>query len=609
MYDPNKKPAGTVDPTAPLPSTDVSGIPDKPGPMAPAGSVNPVSAAPGLSDNRFEDGGGVPDALDQTSETGMAPDPVSDRINRALALVDQALQYGYQKFGLTSQKQQDAPNDGDEDDTGIPEQSFEEGGSVEEDPADSSLAPEQEPLPLNSDQSAVAQQSEPAIPTEQATIPAGGQGANPAADSADTTPTDPAKNIIPGIKALVSGAGAIASDIYDRAKRAIMHEHPSNPAAQNLAAAEVVANGDPAKMFGVIQLNRKAFGAAQAFAANALDKGNLASAADAATKAYNHVPDGMDVKFTPIDAANGGVAGVTVTVKPLNGTAEKMQMDIPQFRQWLMGRDGKFDNIMNNGPGAIKKAAATPAQGQAPTQSATPQLRGYSGQPQGPGRSQQQGLPPTGDIRPAGAADVNDPTSGFWKVGGNSMRKLLPREKEALLAIPTARREAYMAQFPNDFSAVMGHANADRTKEDLEDVKFRGKQTLEAAREAGKTDRTHYAVDARVSIADKNREALNTRAGASTVGHMINSLVTNNPKIKPEDIAARIAPLIRNTGADPMDVVRQAMGAVAPQGQQPPQQGSSPSSGGRGQPSSARKFYNGQWYVRGPNGEAIPEQR
>lgn len=354
------------------------------------GTVDPLAGLGAMAEH-YADGGDVPEDLDQTSETGEQVNPISDRVNRALALVNQALMYGYQKHGLSqgqgAQEQPDqgasgtaggSDNDRDQDDGVIPDQegqSFEDGGTVEEDPADSSLVPEQEPLPLNSDQSAVGQQSQGVIP-DQAQAPE-----ERPLEKAGYAPHQLLQRGAAAIMAMIKGADAAPQEAIDKAKGVVDAEHPNHPGAANLSAAEVLANGNPEKMWAVLQLNRKKFDAAKAFAANALDQNNLPSAADAATQAYHHVLDGTDVKFTPTQQ------GVMVAIKPLNGPVTQEQLNPQQFRQWLMGRPGQYDNVYaSGGQASIQQAAqATPQQQQRPRPGAAPPagtLRGFAGQGQ-----------------------------------------------------------------------------------------------------------------------------------------------------------------------------------------------------------------------------------
>lgn len=358
------------------------------------GTVDPVAGLGSvMAQQSFEDGGDVPDALDQTSDMGEQVNPISDRVNRALALVNQALMYGYQKHGLS---QGEGASDPSEDPGMIPdpeEQSFEDGGVVEgeeEDPANSSLVPEQEPMPADAGQAAADQQSQGMIP-DQAEAPQ-----DRPLEKAGLAPHQLLQRGAAALMAMIKGADAAPQEAIDKARGVVDAEHPNHPGASNLSAAEVLANGNPEKMWSVLQLNRKKFDAAKAFAANALDQQNLPSAADAATKAYHHILDGTDVKFTPTQQ------GVMVAIKPLNSHETQQNLTVPQFRQWLMGRPGQYDNVLaTGGQASIQQAAqSAPDAGQVQQrtqQRAQPQragaapppgtLRGFDGQGQVSGSS------------------------------------------------------------------------------------------------------------------------------------------------------------------------------------------------------------------------------
>ncbi len=387
-----------------------------------AGVVNPLAGAGAM---QFDEGGVVPDALDQTSETGGQPDQVSDRINRALTLVNQALMYGYQKFGLNGgQQAQQAPeqalptpqdgandseNDNDEDDGVIPEQSFAEGGEVE-DPADSSLIPEQEAMPEGVDTSGVAPLSEPTDWESRRKKTAEGMrqrvdqlAANPAFHTTEGEAAgyqaigQAASGGASRIMQMLQGAFAADPAEVQRAEDMAKHEHPDNPGAQKLAAVEIGSGGDVEKALTFLQANRKPFELARGFAANALDDNNLESAAKAATKAYHNVLDGTDVDFHPI---RGGIA---VSIKPIDGPAQLATLTIPQFRDWLTKQSGQYDNIYHKGAyGSIQEAAQTAAAQQGPQPpgrragAAPPAgtLRNFSGQGQVAGARPQQPADP-----------------------------------------------------------------------------------------------------------------------------------------------------------------------------------------------------------------------
>jgi hypothetical protein len=90
---------------------------------------------------------GVIPEINPTDETGMPADPTTDAVARALNLVDRALVYGYQKFGLQSDNRQPAQAAVDpeatEDDEDV--QSFKNGGPVEGDGMDEEEDPEDVP--------------------------------------------------------------------------------------------------------------------------------------------------------------------------------------------------------------------------------------------------------------------------------------------------------------------------------------------------------------------------------------------------------------------------------------------------------------------------------
>jgi hypothetical protein len=351
-------------------------IPTRPaGPGGDTPDTNPFPTKNGGFGKRVENG-----AIDE-GDSG-------SNIETALGVIDQAFEYGRKANGLGGQQQASAmpmipgkqseypgpaqpPQPGQklsalpsEDDT----QTFEGGGTVEDE--DNSSAE--------------------AIPTES------GAAGGPPPVTGEETQQQP--NIQP------SGFGTQGNQLLIRYLRGgDADQNLANQLAQqvdpdgqmdenerNLAVVQAAnEQGGPQAAWKVVQANRQAFNAKQAFARAALNgvegkPPDIAAAAKAATQAFPHMLDGTSVEFTP--AQNG----VTVAVKKVGQSQpfQKTDLSVNQFNDLLnMGKDGLYDNLLENGIGPVlqqlKGKPGTPVQGAAnaavPMTGATP---GAQEQPQ-----------------------------------------------------------------------------------------------------------------------------------------------------------------------------------------------------------------------------------
>lgn len=114
--------------------------------------------------------------------------------------------------------------------------------------------------------------------------------------------------------------------------------------------------------WGLVQGYRKKYDAYRAFAAAALQKGDLASAAKAATQAYPNVLDGTRIQFAP------GPNGITATVSGAGGQGQALNLSPQQFNQWLTGQQGQYDNVMERGGAQLLQQLAGGPGGQSPPQ-------------------------------------------------------------------------------------------------------------------------------------------------------------------------------------------------------------------------------------------------
>ena len=154
-------------------------------------------------------------------------------------------------------------------------------------------------------------------------VPDSGDMDNPAGDGPPAQPQggaaqgqgNTAQGGPPQLAGYVSGAGALPPEQAQALQQRVDPQEQMDPTERNIRA--VAAAGDPPAQFGMIQHLRGKFEAAKAFAQAALTGGSGGKPADinasthAATQAYQNVPDGNSVTFTPHSK------GVAVGVKQL----------------------------------------------------------------------------------------------------------------------------------------------------------------------------------------------------------------------------------------------------------------------------------------------------
>jgi len=189
----------------------------------------------------------------------------------------------------------------------------------------------------------------------------GRQGPIPNTGDPDAAPPD----LGGGAKRIASylmGADAMSPQEAEARVNAVKQPGMSDDDANILAIHEAAVSGGHHDAWRMLQYNRMAFNAKQAFAlaaANGTDgkPSDLAAAADAATKAGAHVPDGSSVAF------HADRLGVTATVL-LPGTSQRQtfEMTPQQFAKYLdFSNTSQWDRLIETGgiPVALAKVGAT----------------------------------------------------------------------------------------------------------------------------------------------------------------------------------------------------------------------------------------------------------
>lgn len=258
-----------------------------------------------------------------------------------------------------------------------------------------------EPDDLTQDQSAIpappistdnlGDDSQPGPQPTQSAIPDGGAetfgGDRPAyAQDNGMLPINAAASGAKSLVGYIMGQGAAPQQQAEAAARQVDPEGRMSPDERNLLAVHRAAEmGGPGAAWAMVQANRQAYNGKQAFARAALNgvdgkAGDLAAAADAATKASAHLLDGSTAVFHPQED------GVVADVRP-PGQKESIQIKLTpdQFNEYLdVGKGGQFDKVLHNGgvPQTLQQIAQGPGE---PLPGAP--LAGSPGQR--PGRSQE----------------------------------------------------------------------------------------------------------------------------------------------------------------------------------------------------------------------------
>lgn len=177
-------------------------------------------------------------------------------------------------------------------------------------------------------------------------MPASTQGG--ASDQQHFTPDLNPAHVPGNMKRIVSylmGSDAVPPQALDQAAQQADPQGQMSPGDRNLVAIDKAAEtGGQEAAWKLLQANRVAFNAKQAFARTALHgiqgkPADLNAAVDAANQAEQHIPDGSNVKFAR--SQNGVTATVTV---PGTSQPQQIQLTPEQFDKWLdVGGDGQWD--------------------------------------------------------------------------------------------------------------------------------------------------------------------------------------------------------------------------------------------------------------------------
>jgi len=393
---------------------------------------------------------------------------------------------------------------------------------------------------------------------------------------------------------------------------------------RNLLAVQKVAETEgPEAAWKLVQANRVAYNAKQAFAYTALNgtqqkPPDLNAAIDAANKAASHVLDGSSVAFAP---AQGGV---TATVKaPGSDQPQTYNLSMDAFRRYLnVGGDGQYDRVMQ---ATVPQTLARLSQGGGQGQDRIDQLRPMrppaapaAAEPTEPAEIPQTNFgktPSTMNLSGSTAVQGGRPLPSEETNYGDELearaRRMFPSvsqeaERNAWMAQEEQRQEANQVKI--DVARQTGEGR-------VQAAQAAGGARVEAERERGaaqrdvagiKTKGWQYASDAKKASAQIAADAklahdgnVDARARLETARKAIATKRLTAEPLTPEEKQLE-QQMAAGGAASASPTSRQ------PAPQQAPQQ--RPQGGSQQPPVQGAKLYKGQWYTRGPNGESVPYQ-
>lgn len=424
---------------------------------------------------------------------------------------------------------------------------------------------------------------------------------------------------VQGIRKLVSylmGGGAAPPQEAQRAIHEIKQTNPgiSDDDANLLAVHQAGQMGGPAAAWGMVQYNRTAYNAKQSFAKAALNgidgkAGDLAAAADAATKAGTHVIDGSTAVFS------AGPDGITATVTdPDTRQRQQYKLTPQQFNDYLdVGKVGQWDKVMAQGigptlTGLAKSAPQSQDQGQAPQAAPTgkqPFKTNYGTTPSTMDLSNGEGRAPApgeGDTNYGSELEARASAAYPWISQEGHRQQFMAAqentqaERENKLGIADAGNQA-----KERIAAITGGA-----RQNAAQTRATGEVTKQGIRSEGNRDVARIQAEGKAEsdrqkaqLAIQKMEQQGSDAKMRERGRMARAEIMN-PNFLLQNDEARNA-ILRKYGIAP-DAPQAPSGAP----QSAPQQGQ-PAGGARPQgiPPGAKQW-NGKWYTRGPNGESVP---
>lgn len=405
---------------------------------------------------------------------------------------------------------------------------------------------------------------------------------------------------------LMGEGAAHPQELQQAADSVDEHRSMSKSDANILAVEQASQQGGKEAAWKLVQANRVAYNAKQAFAMAALQgnqqkRPDIRAAVDAANQATDHILDGSNVKF----AASQN--GVTATVKPASGEPQTFNLTPQQFRQYLnVGGDGQFDKQMQGGVAATLARIAQNNPQPAPASPAAPA--------------------PAADPAAAPAAKRGGSINGdkFGPLDDGNYPVALQRKAWQLFpgAGSSAERADWMSKQESATDALKNKVDvAEATGEARNEVAKTmagGRQQVavtqgETARDVAATKKEGW------QYASKQKHETAMAQLAQKIAHEANSNANQAQMRALKLVQTKMMsaqPLSKEEQAmvDTLPGAAQASAAVTAPGARPQQAPAVPTGQAQAVPTGqppvpGAKFYKGTWYTRGANGESVPVQQ
>lgn len=549
-----------------------------------------MAAAGGNGGSYGADGRG-PGGFDRATNTGyfdaggaVGGEAPGNTAADPMALVKQTLAYGRQKMGLPqsfygsegASDQDAAAQDGSMEQQEPEQQSFEDGGGV---------LPEEQP-----------QQEQP----QQ-----GGQM------------PDPRKAM-----AYLTGAGAVAPEVANAMEAQVDPQGAMDPGQRKMMA--ITKAQSPDQRFGLMQHYRSRFNAQSAFAKAALTgsqqkPASLPAAAQAATQAFQNVPNGQSISLVPAQGGfqikqggapqqqpqqqsfedGGGVlpeegnqsdddTGANADTSGYfageqnDQNEQRLNQSVISPQQLRSILERGYDWLMEKGSDALKTLTGAGAQ-QAPAPEA-------GGTPDGIG-------PDEGEAPPDAVAEPQEPTPQAQtpmpkpRPGSAPQKSFIspslpgqrePGEREAnpksMQTSPDVLKRA-QALFPGSSDAAQRTAyithEQDKEREqkgklDVANATWGNKREIEKDKDVNRNLRAANSIDERRYVAQLRASTQMTNAQITESRKVFSTLETNNPGLTkdPKKLLELAGPQLKYLGIDPAAAVR-AYAAASQGGEQP----------------------------------------
>lgn len=437
------------------------------------------------------------------------------------------------------------------------------------------------------------------------------------------------------------GAGAAHPDVVDKFAQGAKLEHPgiSDDDANLLTVLKAKEHGGDEAASAVLQSHMQQYNAKNAFAYTAATgsggkPADPQAAAKAASEASQHMLDGSTTTF---HADPHGAGYVALVQSPGADAPFTFQLSPQQFASWVKpGGTGQWDKVIS-GYGDTASALSQLTQASPPSGDGTSSAPAQAQSPP----QQRSAIPvknedgDTENVMP-GDEGTGIAGTGFTK---DQLNKISPSktdqdfnrfhpqrdsdiEARGRAMFPWAsqsrQREAWMNQQEDQQASRQNKIDVEKEKGTFrvqtQDSKNAGmnnaaRTKADASRDVA-TTRANAQIEAakQRAVADAAKQAaVSGREDDRRRAKIFTTLINSSTIASQADIdkAAKAAGITLNQPATSQQPQAAAPQAPAPRQQQQQQQ--QPAQRPANVPAGA-KLYNGKWYTRGPNGEAVPVQ-